>query len=436
MEINERKILVFTGFGHFLCHLYMLAFPVLLLPITRSLGLPLEEVLPKSFLMYLLYGVLAMPWGFLSDHYNPRIVLAIGVVLAGTGFCITAATKNPALLSLSLALVGIGCAAYHPSGLSMLSKGLRSRGKGMGINGVFGNLGIAGAPFAAGLLNYALGWRSTLAIFGGFGIAVGIACLAVPFSVMRGEDLQKSTAIQRSRVLKLFITMCVVMTFVGLMYRGFTLILPSFLELKLADTFERLYGALSKAGSGSITTGQGSLFAAIIAGFAYLIGMIGQIVGGRLADRADLKIAYVIYFAAAMPFLLALKLANGAPLALFAGMFAFFTIGIQPIENSMYAMLTPPRWRSVAYGLKFTLAFGVGSLSVFFVNRVEQRWGLESVVLLLIGYLCVVILAATVLNILGRGQELRHSSGKVEEAIQELPGDRRQTPSVSPQQTR
>lgn len=409
MDSNERKILVFTSFGHFLCHLYMLVFPVLLLPITRALGMPMEEVLPKSFLMYLLYGILAMPWGFLSDHYNPRVVLAVGVILAGAGFCTTAITHNSSLLPLSLALVGVGCAAYHPAGLSMLSKGLRSRGRGMGINGLFGNLGIAGAPFAAGSLNYAFGWRPTLLIFGGIGIAIGIVCLIIPFTVKRGEDLQKSSEIRHSHLLKLFITICVVMTFSGLMYRGFTLILPSYMEMRLADTFEQLYRDLSTAESAIMTAGRGSLFAAIIAGMAYLVGMGGQIIGGRIADRGNLKVVYVAYFVAALPFLLALRFATGISLAIFAGMFAFFTIGIQPIENSMYAMLTPPRWRSVAYGLKFTLAFGVGSLSVFFVNRVEQRWGLAAVVLLLVCYLGAVILAAVLFNILGRGQEIRHA---------------------------
>jgi len=411
MDSNERKILAFTSFGHFFTHLYMLIFPVLLLPITRALDMPLEQILPKSFLMYLLYGLLAIPWGYLSDRFNPRIVMGSGIILAGAGFLISGTLKNPAFLSLSLALVGIGCAAYHPSGLSMLSKGIRSRGKAMGLNGIFGNLGIATAPFAAGVLNYAFGWQTTLLILGIAGVGVGIICYIVPFSVDRDTDRQQVSEVKKGNILKLFLALCVAAIFSGLLFRGFTLILPSYLETRLSGAFESLYAALNRAGeSGVLSSEQGTLFAAVIAGCAYLVGMAGQVVGGRLADKFELKKTYLVFLLLAMPFLLLLRFGSGFGLIAFAGMVTFFTLGMQPVENCMFAMLTPPRWRSVAYGLKFTLTFGVGSLSVFLVNVVQDRWGIEAVILLLTGYLAMVILLIVNLNLLGRSQPLRQIS--------------------------
>ena len=111
-----------------------------------------------------------------------------------------------------------------------------------------------------------------------------------------------------------------------------------------------------------------------------------------------------------MPFLLLLRFGSGFGLIAFAGMVTFFTLGMQPVENCMFAMLTPPRWRSVAYGLKFTLTFGVGSLSVFLVSVVQDRWGIEAVVLLLAGYLAMVILLIANLNYLGKNQDLRQTN--------------------------
>ena len=411
MDSNERNILAFTSFGHFFTHLYMLVFPVLLLPITRALDMPLEQILPKSFLMYLLYGLLAIPWGFLSDRYNPRIIMGFGIILSGAGFLLSGALKNSAFLPLSLALVGIGCAAYHPSGLSMLSKGLKSRGKGLGLNGIFGNLGIATAPFAAGLLNFAFGWQNTLLILGGVGVGIGVVCLIVPFSVDRDTDKQRGSEMKKGSVLKLFIILCVAAIFFGLLFRGFTLILPSYLETRLSSAFESVYTVLGKAGeSGVLSTEQGSLFAAVIAGCAYLVGMAGQAVGGKLADKFDLKKTYIVFILLALPFLLLLRFGSGFGLIIYAGMFTFFILGLQPVENSMFAMLTPPRWRSVAYGMKFTLVFGVGSLSVFLVSRVKDQWGIEAVVLLLTGYLAAIVLVVAILNYLGRNQALRHTN--------------------------
>lgn len=409
MDPNERNILIFTSFGHFFTHFYMLVFPVLLLPITRSLDMPLEVILPKSFLMYLLYGLLAIPWGFLSDRFNPRLIMGFGTILAGCGFLFSGLLRDPAFLSLSLALVGIGCAAYHPSGLSMISKGVKSRGKGMGLNGIFGNLGIASAPFAAGVLNYAFGWQVTLLILGAAGVGTGFVCLIVPFSVDRDTDKQRGTEMKKGNVLKLFIALCAIVTASGLLYRGFTLILPSYLEIRLSTAFEGVYAALRRAGeTGMLSTEQGSLFAAVVAGSAYLIGMLGQAIGGKMADKFDLKRTYLLFSILALPFLLLLRFGSGFALIVYAGMFAFFTLGLQPVENSIYAMLTPPRWRSLAYGTKFTLSFGVGSLSVFLVSKVQDGWGIEAVVLLLTGYLSVMILLILLLNYLGRNQELRH----------------------------
>ena len=409
METTEKKILVFTSSCHFFTHFYMLIFPVLLLPMTRSLGLPLEQVLPKSFFMYLLYGLLAMPWGFMGDRFSPRIVMGSGIILAGVGFCLTAIIKDLRFLTVTLALVGVGCAAYHPSGLALISKGLRARGRGMGINGLFGNLGIAGAPFAAGILNYLVGWQLTFLILGIMGLVVGSVSLVVPFSVDRNNDRQSGTEISKESHLKLFISLCLVMTVNGLMFRAFTLILPSLMEVRLADTFIRFFGE-STAPSTLFARDKASLYAAIITGVAYLIGMAGQIVGGTMADRKELKVTYLIYFASALPFLLLLRFLDGPILMVLAGLFAFFTMGMQPIENSLYSMLTPARWRSLAFGLKFTLVFGIGSLSVFLVNLVDQRWGISSVVTLILFYLVGVILLAAVLNILGRKQSIRHTT--------------------------
>jgi MFS family permease len=408
MDATERKIIVFTSFGHYFTHFYMLVFPVLLLPMTRSLGIPLETVLPKGFLMYLLYGLLAMPWGFLSDHFNPRIVMGSGMLVAGAGFLISGLIRNPVFLSFSLALVGIGCAAYHPSGLSLLSKGLRSRGRALGLNGIFGNLGIASAPFAAGILNYLFGWQATLLMLGAAGLAIGVVCLVVPFSVDRDTDRQQSSAIEKRHVTKLFLNLCAIVTVFGLMYRAFTLVLPTFMETRLYDTFESLM-ASDGSRAGFFPADQGSLFAAIVTGCAYLLGMLGQAVGGRIADRFELKRAYLVYVSFALPFVILLRYASGLWLVVFAGFFAFFTLGLQPIENSLFAMLTPARWRSLAYGVKFTLVFGIGSLSVFLVTRVQTRFDLNAVIVLLLGYLLLILAGMTVLNLLGRKQDMRHT---------------------------
>ena len=403
LDANQRRILVFTSAAHFLTHFFVLVFPALVMPISRDLSLEPARVIPLSFPMYLCYGVLAIPWGYLSDRFGPRWVMGGGMLIAGAGFTAAGLTRSAEQLSVALAVIGVGCSAYHPSGLALLSKGMQGRGRALGINGLWGNFGIAAAPLAAGTLTYALGWKHALLAFGSTGVAVGLLCLAVPFSV-GAKDLQRGTLVERGKAVRYFLILCAAMVFSGLMYRGYTIILPTFFEAKLSD-FTRLASDAARLSSDADT-----FAATIIASGVYLVGMAGQLLGGRVADRFELRWAYLAFFTGALPFLLLMSALEGPLLVLMAGGFVLFSLGMQPIENSLVAVLTPPRWRSVSYGIKFTLVFGAGSLAVYLVGFVNGRFGLDAVIFLLLAFLVGVIAMIGILLIASRNVALRHET--------------------------
>jgi hypothetical protein len=81
---------------------------------------------------------------------------------------------------------------------------------------------------------------------------------------------------------------------------------------------------------------------------------------------------------------------------------------MQPIENSLLAFLTPARWRSMSYGIKFTITFGAGSFAVKIVGAVQQHYGIGSVIILVAGFLAMVVLCIGVFLIMSRGQTIRH----------------------------
>jgi MFS transporter, FSR family, fosmidomycin resistance protein len=408
MNKNEIRILSLASASHFLTHFYMLIFPILVFPLSRDLNMSLDIVLGLSFLMYLLYGLAAIPWGFISDKTSPRLVMGTGTIIAGTGLIFSGLVQNTNMLTWTFALTGLGCAAYHPSGLALISKGIKSRGKGMGINGIFGNLGMAAAPFTAGFMNYYLGWRQTLVFLGIAGIIAGFLSFIIIFSVPRDLDRQSGVSIKKESVLKLFIILCVVVLFSGLLSRTYTLVFPAWIETKLGNLFVNIDKLLIESGSKTLLPESNTLIASIITGFAYLIGMSGQLVGGKIADKWELRSAYLFYWLMALPFLLLARFSTGLWVLPFTGLFIFFAMGMQPIENSIYAILTPPRWRSVGYGIKFTLTFGIGSLSVFVVKQTEPIIGLNGVILLAAGYLIFTIFTSLVLRVVHRDQPIKH----------------------------
>jgi MFS family permease len=404
MDANERKILLFTSVAHYLTHFFVLVFPVLVMPMSRDLGIEPAEVITIGFPMYFCYGALAIPWGYLSDRFGPRWMMGAGLIVSGLGFLASGLVESVERLALCLAVIGVGCSAYHPSGLALLSKGIRVRGRAMGINGLWGNFGIASAPLAAGTLTYLLGWQSTLLAFGAIGLIVGLVCFVVPFSI-GAEDLQKGSSVTGRQAATLFLILCGAMIFSGLMYRGYTIILPTFFETKLVGLGE----LISSAAADAVALARAdTLVATLITCAVYLLGMVGQLVGGRAADRLELRWAYLGFFVCALPFLVSLRFAEGPLLIVLCGGFILFSLGMQPVENSLVAMLTPPQWRSVSYGIKFTLVFGAGSLAVYFVSSASGSYGLGGVILLLCFFLVMVIAMIAVLLLASRGVSVRH----------------------------
>ncbi len=409
MNTNERKILIFTSAAHLISHMYILIFPALIMPISRSFNISIGDVFATSFIMYLFYGLLAIPWGYISDRYGPRNVMGSGILLCGLGFIGAGYAQSLTWLTISLAVTGIGCAAYHPSGLSLLSKGIRNRGEALGINGLTGNVGIALAPLIAGILNYSVEWSNTFKILGVMGLILGKAILLSKFSVGRYEEVQKSTKVDNKMAVKLFILFCVSMVFSGIMYRGFTLILPSYLELHMTSYFTKAmeYLHFFKISS-ELTSHSKTLIASIFTSLVFFIGMAGQLVGGKVADKKELRWSYCIFFAAALPFLAIISFVTGPWIILFAGLFSFFALGMQPIENSLVAMITPPQWRSVSYGIKFTVVFGAGSVAIKLAEYIQKKSGINTVMISLIIPLLIVIFMTLLIIYVSRGYSMKH----------------------------
>lgn len=406
-DAQERRILVFASASHFLTHFFMLIFPALVIPISTDLGIPIASALTLSFWMYLLYGLLALGWGFVSDRWGHRWAMASGLILGGIGLALAGLAHGFVLLSAAFALVGIGSSAYHPSGTALVSQGVRQRGRALGINGIWGNAGIASAPLVIGVLGFVIGWRVALEILGGIGVIIGLLAMATPFSVERGTDRAKVQGLEARDGLRLFAVFCVGLVFGGFMYRGFTLILPTFLETRLQTVIAGVQSAISSLLPSHTSVSIDTLSANVIASVVYIVGIVGQTLGGRAADRFSLKWSYLTFFVAALPFAILAQLSKSVLLIPMAGLFVFFSLGVQPIENSMIAALTPARWRSLSYGVKFTLNFGAGSFAVMLMSGVSARYGVTESLWVVAGFVLLVILNTLVFLFMSRGREIR-----------------------------
>jgi MFS transporter, FSR family, fosmidomycin resistance protein len=363
---NERNVLVTTCMGHFLSHFNMLVFPAVVLPLAARLNLPMADVLGISFWMYLLFGLSALPWGLVADRFGPKVLMAI--YYGGAGLCgLTAASQidSPASFALALAGIGLFSGIYHPAGLGLISKHVERISYGMGINGMFGNLGLATAPLVAGLVTWIWGPRAAYLMLGAVNLT-GLGVMTLLPIPAGGDGSGKAAAANGGRG---FMVLLVAMMLGGIVYRGATVILPAYFELRNQVLFEWLTRHIPAGLSGN-------LVATAITSAIFLVGMLGQYMGGRVAERFPLPYSYLTFHLITIPAAFAMAWTYNVPLVLVALAYFFFLLGMQPIENTLVSRLTPARWRHSAFGMKFVLTFGMGAVAVKGVQAVERGYAI------------------------------------------------------------
>ena len=92
-------------------------------------------------------------------------------------------------LLVGLTLIGTFGAIYHPVGIAWLVKHSVNRGRALGINGVFGNIGTASAAIVAGFLADFFGWRYAFFVPGILSLIFGFSI----FFILKTKAYVKTT---------------------------------------------------------------------------------------------------------------------------------------------------------------------------------------------------------------------------------------------------
>ncbi len=403
MDSRESRILVATCYGHFMSHFNMLVFPAVVLPLASRLNMSMGYILGLSFWMYCLFGITALPWGMIADRWGSKPLFLIYYLGAGlSGLAAAAWIDHPAKFSLALAMIGLFSGIYHPIGLGMISKGIKRISLGLAYNGMFGSLGLATAPLLTGVVNWLWGPSAAYLFLGVLNLlGVGLIAVLPSMEEVHGPVGKPSGDGNENGFLAAFFILLGVMMLGGVVYRGATVILPAYFELRNQAIFHWIHSA---AGVGL----SKNLVATALVSFIFIVGMLGQYTGGRIAERYDLRFCYLVFHAITIPAALLMAIATNIPLVILALIYFFFLIGMQPIENTLVAKFTPTKFRHSAYGLKFILTFGVGALSVKMIKAIETAVNIEAVFYAL-GLTSVVLVGVIVLLIYRTRQDEQYA---------------------------
>ncbi|MCP4667224.1 MAG: MFS transporter, partial [Deltaproteobacteria bacterium] len=293
-----------------------------------------------SFTMYLLFGITALPWGLLSDRFGAKPLLM--TFYAGAGLCGLAACwfmDAPLAFSLSLAGIGLFSGIYHPAGLGLISRGISRMSMAMGYNGMAGNAGLAAAPILTGLMNYYYGSQAVYLFLGALNLLGAALMFLLPLEEPKKK--KKTHSDPSGRLIAGFAVLCLCMMLGGIAYRGATVILPSYFELRNASLFETLSRLEWLYASKNVA-------ATALTSLVFLVGMLGQYMGGRAAERFNPRWGYLVFHVLALPMALIMAFVTDLPLLIISMGYMLFLLGMQPIENTLVANLTPDKLRHSA----------------------------------------------------------------------------------------
>jgi MFS transporter, FSR family, fosmidomycin resistance protein len=388
--MNSRSALlalVFSSVGHFFAHLLTLLYPTVVLVLEAKWDMSYGDLLSLSLAGFVLFGLGALPAGWLGDRWNAEHMMVIFFVGTGGAAIATGLTDGPVALALGLAAIGLFGSIYHPVGTAWLVRNAVNRGRALGWNGISGGIGLAAAPLVAGALAQTISWRAAFIVPGALCVAIGVAlscCVRGGQVVTAAVDRRPDPPAPRRDVTRTFVVLSFTMLADGTISQAIPIALPKAFV----------------AGLTGLTDG-GTLDAGGLVSLVFLVAATAQLVGGWLADRFAMKAVYILAWAVQAPLLVVAAQAHDVPLL--AAMMAVNYLGVlaTPAENAILARYTPAQWRATAYGAKFLLALGVSTVGVKLVAITYDRSGSFALLWLALAG-CAAFVAAAALFLPGR----------------------------------
>ncbi len=354
MSPGARLIVLFAAAGHFAHHVLTGLFLTLAIVLERVWEKPYAEVITLWTVGAMLIGLGAPAAGWLADRFGHARMMAVFYLGIGLSSVAAGFVAGPSDMALALAAIGLFGALYHPVGMAWVSMAapVEIRGRVMGWLGIAGSFGVALAAAIAGGLVAIAGWRAALIVPGVLTVAGGVMLLmamaAGRIATVAASRTGGATSAEPDRraPLGVLVVLAVTFTLGSIVYQAFQTALPKW----LSDTLALDAGEAAQLG--------------LVVGATLLLGSVGQLVGGRLADRLPFKWLYVATFVLKLAPLALAGLIGGPGAVLIAAIIGFTFDMSAPVENLLLARYSSGRRRGLAFGLKFAMGFAAAPIGV------------------------------------------------------------------------
>ena len=378
MENDSKLTVTYAALGHLLMHMFAAFYFVIVLAIEDDWKLSYDELLNLWFLGSLLVGLGALPAGWISDRWSRSGMIAIMFIGLGISSLLCGLSGNKVSLFISLSLLGLFCAIYHPAGISWVVNTSKETGRALGFNNIFCGVGIGLGAFFAGVLIEQFNWQAAFMLPGLISLVVG---LSLTYHLKSGKISLKNISSEqfkdnpeKNQMLKIAIIMLLSITCLSFVYQILQTSLPKAIDIRLTDSLD-----LS-------TSDIGYIVAAI-----YIVSGLMNYVGGILTDKYSEKLIYSIgIIGQGLLLLLIVSISNYWLIAISLAIVAFNS-SILPAENLLLAKFSPEKYQSLVYGIKFIVSFTVGPIALIMISRSYDLTGEFGVLYLAFGFVMIIM---------------------------------------------
>lgn len=377
---KRRVTVLFLNVGHLLDHLFMLIFPTVVLSLEHQWHRPYGELLALGTAGFVAFGVGTLPSGWLGDRWSRGTMMTIFYIGIGLSSILTSFANGPVQIAVGLTLIGLFASIYHPVGIAMVVEEAAAMGKALGVNGVFGNLGVAFAAITAAALTESFGWRAAFLVPGIFSILVGLAFAyhmrhvkAHAHATVRPTRV--TVTLPRQAMIRVVAVVLVGSLCGGLVFNAATVVLPKLYAEQLPGL------ATTTAGIGGLAT------------ITFAVAAVAQVFIGHLLDRYPLKPLYVLMPLVQAPLLLIIAQAHNWPLFGSSLLLFLFIFGAIPISDFMVGRYATSDRRARVYAVKQVVSFGVAAMTLPIVGFLHDRAGDFSTLLPLLAVIVLIVSA-------------------------------------------
>ena len=336
---------MYINIGHFLDHFMMLIFAKAAFDAGRHFGLSYDEIIIYGTLGLFLFGAAAPLAGWLADKYSRSLIIIIYPFGVSLGAFLCFLSSSPIMLGFSIGVIGFFAAIFHPVGIAMLIRDSNKVGIRLGVNGVWGNMGVAAAPVLTGFIILNSNWQLSF-------LVPSLICLIFGIAQLRGFkeiDIKEEKTKQKTsnglvegwKIVLLSLTMTTLAG--GFIFGSLTFLIPRIFEVNLSGISVDI----------AIT--------GLLAGIVYAIASLSQVGVGYLIDRYSPKI--ILGFVGIGQFFLIYLSSLYIDYALFFVMLMamFFVFGQVPITDVILVRYVDDQWRARILSVKFLINLCAGA---------------------------------------------------------------------------